>query len=97
MGLVTFPSSKVAVNGVYMGKRLDEMMRRSLRGYVSKSAYVDNGLAESVNVLSQDDLVDYLSSKFSYVDYRVVYLFVQGEVTSSSRGDGSLQKVEDDS
>lgn len=80
-----------------VGRSLKARMRRSLRGYVSKSAYVDGGLAESVNVLSQDDLVDYLADRFSYVDYRVVYLFVQGEVTSSSRGDGSLQKVEDDS
>ena len=94
-GLVTVPISKVAL-GVSMGKSRVESMRRSVRGFIASSAFVDYRLGESVNTLLESDLVRHLYDKFGSCDYRIVYQFTRGEVLSDQRGLGTFQRVDDE-
>lgn len=72
-------------------------MRRDVSRYVSKCAYRDVALGESVNTLSESDLRVFMRGCFGAVDQRIsVFMFKQGEVLSNPRGEGSLQRVDSD-
>ena len=72
-------------------------MRRETRGYVSRCAYRDYALGESVNRLGEDDLARFMGGRFGVVDQRIsVFMFREGEVLSDPYGTGSLQRRDDD-
>ena len=78
-------------------RSLGSMMRRAVRGYVSEMSYRDVGLGESVNRLGEGELNRFMRDRFGVVDQRLsVFGFKQGEVLSSPRGDGSLQRIDEE-
>ena len=78
-------------------RTLHGVMRRAVRGYVSEMSYRDVGLGESVNRLGEGELNRFMRDRFGVVDQRLsVFWFKQGEVLSSPRGDGSLQRIDDE-
>lgn len=79
-----------------MGRRLYDRMVAAVRGYVAGCAYVDPLINESICYVGERQIAGFLRSRFGAVDYRVVELFTRGEVLSDTRGEGSLQKVEDE-
>ncbi len=79
-----------------MGRRLHDRMVSAVRGFVASSAYVDPRLGESVCVVGESSIARMLRNRFGAVDWRVVESFTRGEILSSPRGDGSLQRVEDE-
>ncbi len=79
-----------------MGRRLYDRMVQAVRGYVAGCAYVDPLLGESVCVVGERRLAEFLRWRFGVVDWRVVEMFTKGEILSNPRGEGSLQMVEEE-
>lgn len=73
-----------------------ERQRRYARHLVRKNSYQDRNLGESVNVTPRDDIWGELKTAFGRVCNSVVLEFTVGEVLADSRGDGTLQRDNDD-
>ena len=67
--------------------------RRFVNHLVSKKAHVDRQKAESINVLGPSQLWDALFHKFQNVNPLAFQHVEKAEITSDSRGEGSLQQV----
>lgn len=67
--------------------------RRAARRYILNHAYRDRIQAETVAKTPSKELIDFLKEKFEGVDISALNIIEQGEVTSDSRGRGSMQQV----
>ena len=77
-------------------RSMDAMQRRYVNRLVSQYSYRDIGLDESINTLTPRQLEDSLIDKFGDVRIGLHLQFTRGEVTADSRGDGSLQQIQDE-
>lgn len=66
--------------------------RRKAKQIVVSSAFMDREKAESVNLLSPQQILIKLTEDYPEVHVRAVH-FTQGEVLIDSRGEGSLNKI----
>ena len=63
---------------------------------MSQNTYRDVRLDESINTLTQRQIEDSLYDKFGEVRTGLYLQFQKGEVTADSRGQGSLQQIQDE-
>ncbi len=75
-------------------RRPEAIQRRFINKLVSRNTYRDVRLDESINTLTQRQIEDSLYDKFGEVRTGLYLQFTKGEVTSDSRGTGSLQKIQ---
>lgn len=65
--------------------------RRFVARLVSRNAYRDLVLSESVNVLTTPEIERVVASEFRIPNLGAILLFTDGEVIADSRGAGSQQ------
>ena len=75
---------------------IGSIQRRFINSIVSRNTHRDVRLDESVNTLTPRQLENSLLDRFGEVRTGLHLQFQKGEVTSDSRGTGSLQKIQDD-
>ena len=70
--------------------------RRYINRIVSQNSHRDIGLDESINMLTESQLESCLIDKFGDVRTGLHLQFSRGEIISDSRGQGSLQQLQDE-
>ena len=70
--------------------------RRYVNQLVRKTCHEALNKKEAVNVLDQREIRVSLEQKFGYAHVGISQLFEKGEVLSDGRGQGSLQKAQED-
>ena len=74
----------------------DAIQRRYVNRLVSQCSHRDIRLDESINTLTPRQLEYSLIDKFGDVRTGLHLQFERGEVVSDSRGEGSLQQIQDE-
>ena len=77
-------------------KHREARQRRYVNTLVRKTCHEDLDKKEAVNVLDQRQIRVALNTKFGYAHVGISQLFEKGEVLSDGRGEGSLQKAQED-
>jgi septum formation inhibitor-activating ATPase MinD len=67
--------------------------RRFVYGLMACSGFRDRGMAETVNKLEKEELMNRLKEKFDFVEMDAVSDIEKGEVMTDSRGRGSMQTI----
>lgn len=79
------------------GRRSKEArQRRFVNQLVRKNSHEDLRKKEAINVLDQREIRIALNTKFGYAHVGVSQIFEKGEVLSDGRGEGSLQKRDEE-
>ena len=78
------------------GRSLASIQRRYISRLISQQAYRDTRLAESINTLTHRQIETSLLDKYGAVATPYHLRHTRGEVISDSRGEGSLQQIEED-
>jgi len=77
-------------------RSIDAIQRRYVNRLVSQCSHRDIGLDESINMLTHRQLENSLIDKFGDVRTGLHLQFTRGEVIANSRGEGSLQQMQEE-